>query len=244
MARGASLPAPRAPTPSSSSLYSPRDLILCIGRAAESANTAASGMLALNPHLPPAQNELIYHQVIVSLTQLQSAVSDLTRAYINHANTVLNRSPTGLDMAVGGIASGITANLLETGLLSAPRAVSPGARSETGGEKKKRKRAPPDPNAPKRALTPFFLYMQNNRSRIAEELGDNARPKEVADEGTRRWAEMPDAQKEVRSSLMLSTGVFVCSHALTGLEEALRRQPGHLQGEDEGVQGGVAHPRR
>lgn len=137
---------------------------------------------------------LTQSQVIVSLATLQSAVSDLSRAYINHANTVLNRGPSNLD--IGGITGGITSSLLENGLLGGGRHASPGAKSEVG-EKKKRKRAPHDPNAPKRALTPYFLYMQHNRAQIASELGSNARPKEVADEGTRRWSEMPDAQKEV-----------------------------------------------
>ncbi|KAJ9215331.1 transcriptional regulator family: HMG [Paecilomyces variotii] len=141
---------------------------------------------------------LTQSQVIVSLATLQSAVSDLSRAYINHANTVLNRGPSNLD--IGGITGGITSSLLENGLLGGGRHASPGAKSEVG-EKKKRKRAPHDPNAPKRALTPYFLYMQHNRAQIASELGSNARPKEVADEGTRRWSEMPDAQKEVWKKL-------------------------------------------
>ncbi|GFF42912.1 isoform b of high mobility group protein 1.2 [Aspergillus udagawae] len=134
--------------------------------------------------------------VLVSLSNLQAAVSDLTRAYINHTNTVLNPSLSTLDL---GHASNITAALLENGLLGA-RSSSPGAKSEVG-EKKKRKRAPPDPNAPKRALTPYFLYMQHNRPLIAQELGPSARPKDVSDEGTRRWAEMPEAQKEVWKKL-------------------------------------------
>ncbi|PWY95589.1 HMG-box [Aspergillus sclerotioniger CBS 115572] len=134
--------------------------------------------------------------VVSSLVQLSAAVSELTKAYMNHADTVLGRTPTSLDITS---ISGITSSLYESGLLGA-RPSSPGAKSEVG-EKKKRKRAPPDPNAPKRALTPFFLYMQHNRSRIAEELGSNAKPKEVSDEGTRRWAEMPEVQKEVWKKL-------------------------------------------
>jgi len=138
--------------------------------------------------------------VIVSLATLQSAVSDLSRAYINHANTVLNRGPSTLDARIaGGLTSGLTSSLLENGLLGA-RFTSPGTKSE-GGEKKRRKRAPHDPNAPKRALTPYFLYMQHNRSQIAQELGSNVKPKDVADEGTRRWSEMPEAQKEVWKKL-------------------------------------------
>ncbi|EEP81753.1 predicted protein [Uncinocarpus reesii 1704] len=127
-------------------------------------------------------------QVIFALASLQSAVSDLSKAYINHANTVLNRNPSSLDLG------GITTNLLENGLLPVPRPHSPAG---DGDRKKKRKRAPPDPNAPKRALTPYFLYMHHNRQKIASELGENARPKEVADEGTKRWARMSSQEREV-----------------------------------------------
>lgn len=177
---------------------SAKELVWSIRRATASANAACAGIHSLSG-LRPQEQKLTYSQVIVSLATLQSAVSDLSRAYINHANTVLNRGAFTVDtgLLTGGLASGITSSLLENGLLSAAaRHGSPGAKSETG-EKKKRKRAPHDPNAPKRALTPYFLYMQHNRSQIAQELGSNAKPKEVADEGTRRWAEMPDAQKEV-----------------------------------------------
>ncbi|RHZ64884.1 hypothetical protein CDV55_106487 [Aspergillus turcosus] len=133
-------------------------------------------------------------RVLVCLSNLQAAVSDLTRAYITHTNTVLHPSLSDL-----GHVGNITAALLENGVLGA-RSSSPGAKSEAG-DKKKRKRAPPDPNAPKRALTPYFLYMQHNRPLIAQEMGPSARPKDVSDEGTRRWSEMPDSQKEVWKKL-------------------------------------------
>lgn len=120
-------------------------------------------------------------------------MADLSRAYINHANTALGRNPADLDLGI--ISSGITQSLYDNGLITRP--ASPGAKSEAGGDKRKRKRAPPDPNAPKRALTPYFLYMQHNRAQIAEDLGSSARPKEVAEEGTRRWSNMPEAQKAV-----------------------------------------------
>lgn len=129
------------------------------------------------------------------MSNLQAAVSDLTRAYITHTNTVLHPSLSDLSHA-----GNITAALLENGVLGV-RSSSPGAKSEAG-DKKKRKRAPPDPNAPKRALTPYFLYMQHNRPLIAQELGPSARPKDVSDEGTRRWSEMPDSQKEVCLDLL------------------------------------------
>ncbi|KAH8700547.1 hypothetical protein BGW36DRAFT_374386 [Talaromyces proteolyticus] len=140
--------------------------------------------------------------VIVSLASLQSAVSDLSRAYINHANTVLNRGPVGIESSLGsGLAGGLASTLLENGLLAGlPRHVSP-HEGKVEGEKKKRKRVAHDPNAPKRALTPYFLYMSHNRAAIAEEMGSDAKPKDVAEEGTKRWAEMPESEKGVWKKL-------------------------------------------
>ena len=85
--------------------------------------------------------------------------------------------------------------MYEHGLIHRPG--SPGAKSEAGGGKR-RQRKRHDPNAPKRALTPYFLYMQNNRSQIAEDLGEGARPIDVSAEGTNRWVNMPEVQKAVR----------------------------------------------
>lgn len=132
-----------------------------------------------------------YQKVIVALATLQNSVQDLSKAYINHANTVLNPGRAGtLDL-------NLTTTLLDSGLLT-HRAPSPGMKQEPPAEaKKKRKRAAHDPNAPKRALTPYFLYMQSARPQIALELGSNAKPKEVADEGTRRWSIMPEPDKAV-----------------------------------------------
>ncbi|KIW87320.1 uncharacterized protein Z519_11956 [Cladophialophora bantiana CBS 173.52] len=136
-----------------------------------------------------------YPQVIVALATLQSSVQDLSRAYIQHANTVLTPGKHGLNP----IDANLTSILTESGLLSArPADAAPAAAPEPELDgKKKRKRTPHDPNAPKRALTPYFLYMQSARATIAKELGDSAKPKEVADEGTRRWTEMSPAEKSI-----------------------------------------------
>lgn len=133
-------------------------------------------------------------QVIVALATLQSSVQDLSRAYINHANTVLAPGRGG------ELNANLTNILTESGLLTGTTQAAPPAddAAAAGAGKKKRKRVPHDPNAPKRALTPYFLYMQSARTQIAKELGDNAKPKEVADEGTRRWTEMEPSEKHVR----------------------------------------------
>ncbi|KAJ5697317.1 hypothetical protein N7488_011001 [Penicillium malachiteum] len=126
-------------------------------------------------------------QVLMRLMALQSYIADLSKAYVEHVNSVINGGPATID--IPALPVGLSVAHFE-------RAASPAAKSDAGGPKK-RKRAPVDPNAPKRPLTPYFLYMANNRSIIAGELPGDAKPKDVSDEGTRRWTEMPAQQKEV-----------------------------------------------
>lgn len=77
-------------------------------------------------------------------------------------------------------------------------------------EKKERKKRTHDPNAPKRPLTPYFLYMQHARSIIANDLGEEARKGAVQAEGQRRWAHMSPAEKRV-SRPPLSSRSRTCS---------------------------------
>ena len=178
-------------------------------------------------------NLCLSSQVIVALATLQSSVQDLSRAYINHANTVLSGGNSGL------LNIGLTSTLLDTGLVGQQiRAPTPPAQVEVVDGKKKRKRAPHDPNAPKRALTPYFLYMQSARAQIAEELGDNAKPKEVADEGTRRWGAMAEEDKSVCGTDPQAEFLLT----IPGLESNLCQKPCNLPCEDEGIQGWCSSP--
>lgn len=63
-------------------------------------------------------------------------------------------------------------------------------------EKKERKKRTHDPNAPKRPLTPYFLYMQHARSIIANDFGAEAPRGAVQEEGQRRWANMGPSEKK------------------------------------------------
>ena len=130
-------------------------------------------------------------KVVTGLATLQSAVQDLSRAYIAHTNTVIGKTPGSslelLNLAVPlGGENPIFGN----------RATTPAANVE-GGENKKRKRAPHDKNAPKRPVTPYFLYMKTARGEIAKEMSPGHTAKEVADEGTKRWSTMPPKEKQV-----------------------------------------------
>lgn len=156
-------------------------------------------------------------QVVLRLLGLQTYIAELSTAYIEHANNVIAGQSATIDLPA------VPAHLVGAVDITGVVPQSPGAKSEAGP--KKRKRAPADPNAPKRALTPYFLYMQHNRSKISGDLGENARPKEVADEGTRRWQSMPDEEKEVCRlfcSVHHSISWPQCSHIYLGLQADVR----------------------
>ena len=146
--------------------------------------------------MSPEQNELIITpQVVTGLATLQSAVSDLSRAYIAHTDTVIGRgNSTSLEQL------NISNPLSGDNALFGARGPTPAPTTEVSGEGKKRKRAPHDKNAPKRALTPFFLYLQTARNSIADEMGPGKTAKEVQDEGGKRWREMTDDDKSVSIS--------------------------------------------
>jgi hypothetical protein len=130
---------------------------------------------------------------VTGLATIQSAFQELSRAYIAHTNTIL----------AGGTVSSqellVLSNPFARDAFTLQSALSPsagGVLSDAGGPPKRSKRVH-DPNAPKRPLTPFFLYMQSARSVIAEDLGGDVSKGAVSAEGIRRWASMPEAQKQV-----------------------------------------------
>ncbi|KAJ5586816.1 uncharacterized protein N7459_002581 [Penicillium hispanicum] len=126
--------------------------------------------------------------VLMRLMALQSYIADLSKAYLEHSNNVINGGPATINIPA-----------LPTAITDLTVADQTAPKPEADG-KPKRKRQPADPNAPKRPLTPYFLFMQNNRHLIQEELGD-VKPKEVADEGTNRWQSMDDNEKQVWKDL-------------------------------------------
>ena len=130
-------------------------------------------------------------QVVTGLATLQSAVQDLSRAYIAHTNTVIGKG-TGSSLELLNLANPLGS---ENGLFSG-RLATPAPATEQG-EVKKRKRAPHDKNAPKRPVTPYFLYMQYAREGIAKDMAEGSTAKMVADEGTKRWNSMGPMEKEV-----------------------------------------------
>lgn len=147
-----------------------------------------------------SQQSLIWTQVVTGLATLQDAIQTLSSAYIKHTNAVLGEHGAGLDVDTALARLGDNPLLRLGGDLA--RAVSPAksVAEAADGKKGKRKRQH-DPNAPKRPLTPFFLYMQTARPIIGHDLGPEAAKGAVSAEGTRRWATMEPEDKQVRSSV-------------------------------------------
>ena len=187
----------------------------------------------------PEQNELIITpQVVTGLATLQSAVSDLSRAYIAHTDTVIGRGNSSSleQLNISNPLSG------ENALFGA-RGPTPAPTTEVPGEGKKRKRAPHDKNAPKRALTPFFLYLQTARNSIAEEMGPGKTAKEVQDEGGSRWRAMSDEDKSVSIDRVSPPGVTHSPNSpCTGMAIQICSQFCALQRTNEGVQSRSADP--
>lgn len=137
--------------------------------------------------------ELMWSKVVTGLATLQDAIQTLSSAYIKHTNAVLGEHGAGLD--VEAALSRIGDNLLDSSLGDL-NALSP-SRTIAGDDKKERKKRQHDPNAPKRPLTPFFLYMQTARPIIATDLGPEFAKGAVSAEGTRRWSTMSQEDKQV-----------------------------------------------
>jgi HMG (high mobility group) box len=133
-------------------------------------------------------------QFISGLSNLESGVHELRRAYISHFNTLLPENHPGrLSLPF------FTSFDNSTGAGLGGRNDSPAAEAN-----QKKKRKPHDPNAPKRALTSYFLFMQHNKPQIKEQHPDWD-AKQVAEESERRWNNISEAEKQVCRRRLLAT---------------------------------------
>jgi hypothetical protein len=132
-------------------------------------------------------------QVVTGLATLQDAIQTLSSAYIKHTNAYLGEHGAGLEVETA--LSRLGDNPLLGGL-GGFRGTTPAQVAPVDAKKEKKKRVH-DPNAPKRPLTPYFLYMQTARPIIAEDLGPEVAKGAVSNEGVRRWKDMADEDKQV-----------------------------------------------
>lgn len=106
----------------------------------------------------------------------------MTSSYVTSTNAML-------------IGAGFDERFLASVNIRTPAAAT--AADVNGDDKKEKKKRVHDPNAPKRPLTPFFLYMQTARPIIAADLGPEQPKKAVGTEGVRRWKEMAEGDKQL-----------------------------------------------
>lgn len=126
--------------------------------------------------------------VYARLSTIQDLIKSFSQDYLRQTNLLLGE-PTniGVDTAFQPL------HPLEHQLSALAPAFAVAGPPEEKKEKKKRAH---DPNAPKRPLTPYFLYMQTARPIIANDLGDSAPKGAVQEEGQRRWASMGANEKQ------------------------------------------------
>jgi hypothetical protein len=143
--------------------------------------------------------------VVTGLATLQDAIQTLSSAYIKHTNAVLGEHGAGLDVdsALARLGDNPLLRLGEFNRVASPafKAVAPLESPVEKKDVKEKKKRQHDPNAPKRPLTPFFLYMQTARPIIATELGPDAAKGAVSAEGTKKWGDMEKDDKQLWTNL-------------------------------------------
>ncbi|PQE20688.1 high mobility group protein [Rutstroemia sp. NJR-2017a BBW] len=144
---------------------------------------------------------------VTGLATLQDAIASVSNAYIKHTNAVIGEHGSGFDIdsallkiSENPILGNLNALAAASGAAAAAASVPAVAPAEpAASDKKERKKRQHDPLAPKRPLTPFFLYMQTARPIIAKDLGEKVAKGDVSTEGTKRWTEMAPSAKALWS---------------------------------------------
>lgn len=134
-----------------------------------------------------------YAQFISGLTHLESGVHELKRAYVSQFNTLLPEGHPGR-LAIpffGPPQMGTTSVVPPTLGTAGIPVVAPGTEANT-----KRKRKPHDPNAPKRALTSYFLFMSVNKPLI-KEMHPDWSAQQISDESEKRWSNISEQERAV-----------------------------------------------
>ena len=138
---------------------------------------------------------LTHHlQNINRLSGLVDLLKSFANDYVRQTNLLLGEhTPEGQVDLFAGIEADAAALVPVIDPAVVAPIVAPAASAD---EKKERKKRTHDPNAPKRPLTPYFLYMQHARNIIANDLGAEAPKGAVQEEGQRRWRNMAPSEKQ------------------------------------------------
>ncbi|KAK2073767.1 hypothetical protein P8C59_008017 [Phyllachora maydis] len=125
--------------------------------------------------------------VYARLSTIQDLIKSFSIDYLRQTNLLLGE---GTNLDLGG-----ELDQIQNAFGSLLPMLGPPPAFPAMEEKKERKKRVHDPNAPKRPLTPYFLYMQTARPIIAGDLGADAPKGAVQEEGQRRWGVMTPSEK-------------------------------------------------
>lgn len=138
---------------------------------------------------------------------LSSSIDRAVKAYIDHTNVVLAGDPSlaSLDVSMlqqpfNDIAAPQLAQLALAHQQSEGQAQQQSAPPAVDADgKKKRNYKPRDPNAPKRPLTAYFRYLQEQRGPLAQQMAkDNngpGKPGDISKAATERWKAMSEDEQ-------------------------------------------------
>jgi hypothetical protein len=132
---------------------------------------------------------------------LSSSVDRAVKAYIDHTNVILSGDASLAALDVSMLQqpfNELAAPQLAQLALAYQQSESNGAPVAEVDGKKKRNYKPRDPNAPKRPLTAYFRYLQEQRGPAAEEMAKSAngpgKPGDISKAVTERWKAMSEAE--------------------------------------------------
>jgi hypothetical protein len=132
---------------------------------------------------------------------LSSSVDRAVKAYIDHTNVILSGDASLASLDVSMLQqpfNDLAAPQLAQLALAYQQSESNGAPIAEVDGKKKRNYKPRDPNAPKRPLTAYFRYLQEQRGPAAEEMAKSAngpgKPGDISKAVTERWKAMSEEE--------------------------------------------------
>ena len=133
---------------------------------------------------------------------LSSSVDRAVKAYIDHTNVILTSDASLASLDVSMLQqpfNDLAAPQLAQLALAYQQSESAGAPVAEIDGKKKRNYKPRDPNAPKRPLTAYFRYLQEQRGPAAEEMAKSAngpgKPGDISKAVTERWKAMTEEEQ-------------------------------------------------
>lgn len=133
---------------------------------------------------------------------LSSSVDRAVKAYIDHTNVILagDASLASLDVSMlQQPFNDLAAPQLAQLALAYQQNDSAAAPAAEVDGKKKRNYKPRDPNAPKRPLTAYFRYLQEQRGPAAEEMAKSGngpgKPGDISKAVTERWKAMTEEEQ-------------------------------------------------